>query len=184
MVSGRHHSPLGEDSVKAQKIYRTMEFVAEAGVTKPQLMHWVRMGVLKPFQDAYGRGSGRKFDELNLAEAKILREMTHLEIPLPLMADTLEKLRQPNQLSKKLWHRISGGAPYTDGGFWMILDLSELRQKEAWERMPYFYCLTWRRKEQSRYASGNTFPPEKVADRLEKEPGTVAFNLKKIVQSA
>jgi DNA-binding transcriptional MerR regulator len=47
-----------------------------SAATAPQVEHWVRQGIIIPFQESSGRGSHRVFSLQNVIEAAMARELT------------------------------------------------------------------------------------------------------------
>jgi len=66
-------------------LYRSKDIQRIAEVKKDKLVHWTRIGIIKPVQDAKGRGSSRLYSFRNLIEAMICRELNLFNLDTHMM---------------------------------------------------------------------------------------------------
>lgn len=111
-------------------------------VTKMQVMHWTQTGAVRPFKNDRGRGKRRLYDEQNLAELAICRELNRLLVPPTVMKDLLGMLREPRCLVKQkedetvIFLGFNDGRPEFDGQMGLLR-----KCPSNCERMSYWQFL-------------------------------------------
>lgn len=65
--------------------YRSKDIQRIAQVSKDKLVHWTRIGIIKPVKDAEGRGSSRLYSYRNLIEAMICKELNLFNLDTHMM---------------------------------------------------------------------------------------------------
>ena len=71
--------------------YTTMQLSRLVGLDKAQIIHAVQIGIIKPAQDARGRGYSRKYSEHNMKQFLAMEILMRAKMPLREIGDILEK---------------------------------------------------------------------------------------------
>lgn len=91
-----------KESERIMSIYKSKEIQKLAGASKIQLVHWINIGAIEPYEDDRRRGGVRKFNQQNLIEACICKKLNDLRIPAHAIATALEYLREPISPKEKI----------------------------------------------------------------------------------
>lgn len=89
-----------------KKTYGSAEIQRIAKISKMQAIHWTQTGVVKPLEDAQGRGSKRVYSWENLIEMMICRELNYFKIERRLMAIVVDRLNQPFKETDSYWQYL------------------------------------------------------------------------------
>jgi hypothetical protein len=73
--------------------YRSKDIQERLNVSKIQVSHWINMGCIKPYKTDARRGGAHEFDQRNLIEAAICKELSDLKVPVKSMALGLDIVR-------------------------------------------------------------------------------------------
>jgi DNA-binding transcriptional MerR regulator len=79
------------------KTYSSKEIQELAGVSKIQLIHWIDIGAIVPWKEDRRRGGKRLFNQQNLIEVLICRELNNFRLPGYLFKVVLDDLRTSDQ---------------------------------------------------------------------------------------
>ena len=103
------------------KTYHSKEIQQICKISMSQLNHWVMIGAVIPFKNIRGRGKARLFNEQNILEAIVCRELNQFSIEGWFIVKALNDIRK-NGFSPVI--EISGGS-YSkiiiNMDIWMIL---------------------------------------------------------------
>ena len=66
-------------------MYRSKDIQRIAKLGKDKLVHWTRIGIIQPYENAEGRGSRRIYSYQNLIEVIICRELNQLGVEPKIM---------------------------------------------------------------------------------------------------
>jgi DNA-binding transcriptional MerR regulator len=81
------------------RIFKSKEIQKLSGASKIQLVHWINIGAIEPYEDDRRRGGVRKYDQQNLIEACICKKLNDLKIPAHSIASALKHLRKPESIN-------------------------------------------------------------------------------------
>jgi len=70
--------------------YTTVQLSRLLGLSRFQIMNAAQTGVIKPVQDAKGRGSSRRYSEHNMKQLKAMKILLSCKIPLREISDILQ----------------------------------------------------------------------------------------------
>lgn len=99
-----------------QDEYRSKDIQRIAKVSKDKLVHWTRIGIIEPIQNAEGRGARRVYSYRNLIEAMICRELNQFHVETQTLRVVIGYLDAP------LWPPDK--SKYT---FWEVLEKQHAR---------------------------------------------------------
>lgn len=80
------------------RIYRTMEISRLLGLSKMQIIHSVVLGIVKPFQDAKGRGGSRLYSQHNFKQFEIIKALLSCGIPYGNIRDIFNSRKDLDEL--------------------------------------------------------------------------------------
>jgi DNA-binding transcriptional MerR regulator len=85
-----------EENIARREIvkYQSKEIQKKAQVTENQIKHWTNTGIIIPFQATKGTGRMHTYDNINLIEAVICRELSQYSINLWDLKEIISYLRE------------------------------------------------------------------------------------------
>jgi hypothetical protein len=156
----------------AMREYTAKEIQELAKVTKRQLIHWVEVGAIIPLEDDRRRGGKRRFNQQNLIEALICRELNDYRLPSIMFVQALGSLR--GQAWKLKGKRVS---------FWDTLPHRE--------EMPFLIIKRLEVEVSGRPKSAEDIASvvvpttkERIVNELSVFPSSIVVNLARLVQEA
>lgn len=158
-----------------QNEYRSKDIQRIAKISKDKLVHWTRIGIIRPLQDAEGRGARRVYSYRNLIEAMICRELNELHVETQTIRGIIIYMGAP------IWPPESEGEKFS---FWELLEKYPERVHDAGPFLVIMPSPFINELRESKAIHCTIAQEDAVTIYLLKHSRTIVINLEKILREA